>query len=171
MWRGSTSAMSAWSALMFSFASLLPAATASLVFTDSHSKKLLRLDDDADGSLHVLAHNVSAYGGLKPWKKGMMLAATKSHTIVQINPWCNSSECKTTPIVNVPEAIGAEKVVDNFALGGITLCGDNALFVAYGGNATAGHSGVLRCERCELDTEPSRLFYASFVAFAGMERG
>jgi len=144
--------MSSVSARLLVLASLLHVAAASVVFTDSHSKKLLRLDD-TDGVPHVLAHDIATYSGLKPWKKGMMLAATKSHSVVQINPWCNSTDCKTTSIVDVRKAIGAEKVVDNFALGGITLCGDDALFVAYGGNETAGHSGVLRCERCEPDTD------------------
>ena len=80
----------------------------------------------------MIARDMAIYGGLRPWKQGLMLAATTSHKVVQINPWCNSSSCGATSIVDVPKAIGAETVSDHFALGGITLCGDDALFVAYG---------------------------------------
>ena len=141
---------------MASLLLLIVTATAStdgsLVFTDVQSKNLLRVDA-AGGTPHVIARDMAIYGGLRPWKQGLMLAATTSHKVVQINPWCNSSSCGATSIVDVPKAIGAETVSDHFALGGITLCGDDALFVAYGGNATDGHSGVLRCERCAPGTD------------------
>ena len=122
----------------------------SIVFTDSHSKRLLRLDG-ADGMPHVIAHDIATYGGLIPWK-GMLLTATQNHKVMQIDPWCNSA-CGTRYLVDVPKSLGVEKVMDVFALGGITLCGDDALFIAFGGNTTAGYSGVLRCEGCEPDTD------------------
>ena len=146
--------VTAMSARLLLFTSLLhlahtSIAIASIVFTDSRSKQLLRLDD-ADGTPHVIAHDLATYGGLKPWKKGLMLAATKNHKIVQIDPWSPGSNCT---IVDLPKAIGAETLVPNFALGGITVCGDDAIFVSYGGNATIGHSGVLRCEGCKPNSD------------------
>lgn len=124
----------------------------SIVFTDSLSKRLLRLD--ADGTSHVLTHGLATYGGLIPWK-GAMLAATTSHKVVQLDPWgrAANSSCGSNCLVDVPRAIGAQTVVDNFALGGMTLCGDDALFIVFGGNATTGHSGVLRCEGCQAGTD------------------
>ena len=126
----------------------------SIVFTDSITKRLLRLDG-ADGMPRVIAHDLATYGGLVPWK-GMMLAAGKRHEVMEIDPWCEGSACgsSTRRLVDVPKALGVGKVVDGFALGGMALCGDGALFVAYGGgNATVGHSGVLRCEGCEPKTD------------------
>jgi len=129
-----------------------PQQEGSIVFTDSLSKRLLRLDG-ADGSSvpRVIARDIATYGGLIPWK-GMLLAATRNYNVVQIDPWCNSS-CESSVVVDVLKALGVEKVVDVFAIGDLALCGDDALFVSYGGNATTGHSGVLRCEGCEKDID------------------
>ena len=125
----------------------------SIVFTDSLTNHLLRLDG-ADGMPRIIAHDIATYGGLVPWK-GMMLTG-KRHKVMEIDPWCEGSSCgsSTRSLVDVPKALGVEKVVDEFALGGMALCGDGALFIAYGGgNATVGHSGVLRCEGCEPKTD------------------
>ena len=118
----------------------------SIVFTDSRSKRLLRLDS-ADGTLLTIAHDIATYGGLMPWR-GLLLAATRDHKAVHIDPWCNNVSCASSLLVDVPKALGATKLVDAFAIGGMTLC-DDAIFIVYGGNATAGHSGVLRCKGCE----------------------
>lgn len=127
------------------------AETGRIVFTDSRSNKLLRLD--ADGRPTVIAHDIATYGGLLPWK-GMMLVATKSdHRVKHIDPWCANHSCASGFLVDVPKALGVEKVVDGFAVGGIALCGDDAVFISFGGNASAGHSGVLRCEGCDVDTD------------------
>ena len=114
-----------------------------IVFTDARSKALLRLDA-AGGAPQVIAHGIATYGGLVSWK-GAMLAATESHKVIQVGSSGSSY------LVDVPKAIGAE-VVDEFSIGGMALCA-GALFVHYGGNATAGHSGLLRCAGCELDTD------------------
>ena len=85
----------------------------SIVFTDSHSKQLLRYGlDGADAMPRVIAHDIATYGGLMPWK-GMLLAAAKNHKIVQVDPWCNNS-CASTFLVDVPKAIGVEKVGEAF---------------------------------------------------------
>lgn len=81
-----------------------------------------------------------------------MLVATRNHKIAQIDPWCNSS-CPPKYIVDVPKALGVDKVVDVFSVGDMTLCGDDSLFIVYGGNRTHGHSGVLRCVGCEPHTD------------------
>ena len=117
----------------------------SILFTDTRSKQLFRLDPS--GAPQVVARNITTYGGLLSWKE-KTLAATLDHKIIQVDPWCNNS-CISSNLVDVPKAIGVETVADVFSIGGITLCGNDAMFVAYGGNATTGHSGVLRCEACE----------------------
>ena len=126
----------------------------SIVFTDSVSKRLLRLalDQTTDGAVpHVIAQRISTYGGLLPWK-GLLLAATTDHKIIQLDPWCNSS-CASTRLVDVPKALGVDKVVDVFTVGDIALCGDGALYIAYGGNSTAGQSGIMRCQGCQSNRD------------------
>lgn len=124
----------------------------SIVFTDSPSKRLLRLDAP-NVAPRLIIEGISTYGGLLPWKQGRLLAATKSNKVVHLNPWCNHS-CGSTDLVDVPKALGLDKVVDVFALGGMTVCGgDEALYIAYGGNQSTGHSGVLRCAGCELGAD------------------
>ena len=117
------------------------------------SSRLLRLDG-ADREPQAVGRNMSTYGGLMPWN-GYLLAATKDHKVVQIDPFRNSSSdgLVANPIVDVPKALGLTKVADVFTVGGMTVCGSDALFIVYGGNSTAGHSGVLKCEGCTPDTE------------------
>ena len=73
-----------------------------------------------------------------PWN-GRLLAALKSHQVVELDPWCQDTSCPVKVLVDVDRAL--PRVNRSFSLGGMTWCQD-ALYLVFAG---PGASGVLRC--------------------------
>ncbi|CAE7173553.1 unnamed protein product [Symbiodinium pilosum] len=115
-----------------------------IFFTSLGTKELVRLDCNKQGCTgpHTVATGMETYGGLLPWK-GHLLAALKSHQLVQLDPWCQNSSCPVTALVDVDHVLGGEH--GSYDLGGVSLCQDS-LFIVFGGQK--GATGVLRCTGC-----------------------
>lgn len=71
-----------------------------IFFTSAHTGDLVRLDCKADGCSKPLAiaAGLETYSGLVPWS-GQLVAATKSHKLVQVDPWCQDSSCPLKTLV------------------------------------------------------------------------
>ena len=122
-----------------------------IFFTSAHTGDLVRLDCKADGCSKPLAiaAGLETYSGLVPWS-GQLVAATKSHKLVQVDPWCQDSSCPLKTLVDVEHALGELMGPHgNFSLGGITWCQDS-LFVVFGAATRPGPSGVMRCANCSV---------------------
>lgn len=122
-----------------------------IFFTSAHTGDLVRLDCKADGCSKPLAiaAGLETYSGLVPWS-GQLVAATKSHKLVQVDPWCQDSSCPLKTLVDVEHALGELMGPHgNFSLGGITWCQDS-LFVVFGAATHPGPSGVMRCANCSV---------------------
>ncbi|CAE7537191.1 unnamed protein product, partial [Symbiodinium sp. CCMP2456] len=122
-----------------------------IFFTSPHTGDLVRLDCKADGCSKPLAiaAGLETYSGLVPWS-GHLVAATKTHKLVQVDPWCQDSSCPLKTLVDVEHALGELMGPHgNFSLGGITWCQDS-LFVVFGAATHPGPSGVMRCANCSV---------------------
>ncbi|CAK9004043.1 unnamed protein product [Durusdinium trenchii] len=112
----------------------------SIFFTNLGKDELMRADCGVSGCGKALpiAQHVETYSGLVPWN-GRLLAALKSHQVVELDPWCQDTSCPVKVLVDVDRAL--PRVNRSFSLGGMTWCQD-ALYLVFAG---PGASGVLRC--------------------------
>ena len=109
-----------------------------IFFTSLGTKELVRLDCNKQGCTgpHTVATGMETYGGLLPWK-GHLLAALKSHQLVQLDPWCQNSSCPVTALVDVDHVLGGEH--GSYDLGGVSLCQDSLFIVSRYPRSTLFH--------------------------------